>query len=109
LVVGASSAWRSGERAGWLRLAVSMTFAGAANGGLWYVLGTAPGFPRIMYWPVIVAAAVFGAASVPVILWWSRRYRARVIARLPPMACTRCGYDRAGLPPGARCPECGQA
>lgn len=25
-----------------------------------------------------------------------------------PRACRRCGYDRGGLPPGARCPECGE-
>jgi hypothetical protein len=44
--------------------------------------------------------AAFLAALVAVV-WWRGR-------RPPPTGrCGVCGYDRAGLPPRAACPECG--
>src|SRR5436853_710346 len=101
-------AWRGGERPGWLRLGVAMTLSGAANAGLWAVFATLPGMPPLMYWPMIAVGGVLGAAGVPPILWWARRYRARMLGRLPPVACAACGYDLAGLPSESRCPMCGQ-
>ena len=35
-------------------------------------------------------------------LWWRDR------RRFAPGLCQRCGYDLAGLPAGAACPECGR-
>lgn len=38
------------------------------------------------------------------VLWWPH---VRAIGRAKPGHCPRCGYDRAGLAAGAKCPECG--
>ncbi len=47
-------------------------------------------------------------AAIPFALWLAvgplRRRRRRRAGR-----CTRCAYDRAGLPVDSVCPECGQA
>jgi hypothetical protein len=54
-----------------------------------------------LWWPLIVAclAATVGA--------WRLDSLARRRARLN--CCPKCNYNRAGLAPGAVCPECGSA
>lgn len=51
------------------------------------------------------AMSVACIAGAAVVLWSSRRFLAG-----PSAAHARCvcGYERRGLPPGARCPECGR-
>jgi hypothetical protein len=65
-------------------------------------------YPTITRWPtgywvtvsLMYPLAISGAASIG--LWWLNR-------RSAIGTCKTCGYDRAGLPPGAPCPECGPA
>lgn len=46
--------------------------------------------------------SAFLAAGIPTgLLWWWDRRRPRA------GMCVKCGYDLAGLPAGAACPECG--
>lgn len=50
-------------------------------------------------WPIALSAAIVTLAA------WRLDTLARRRAR--PGMCPKCGYDRAGLPEGAACPECG--
>jgi hypothetical protein len=43
------------------------------------------------------------ALGIPAWLLWRKHLR----ERLSPSACRACGYECAGLPEGAACPECG--
>lgn len=52
---------------------------------------------RIPLWTFAAATGV-GAAAF---MWRARK--------VPVSGCAGCGYDRAGLAPGAACPECGRA
>ena len=51
--------------------------------------------------------APLALALVPTALAWRLDGLARCRVRLG--HCPHCGYDRAGLAPGAVCPECGSA
>ncbi len=44
-------------------------------------------------------------AGVPMLLWRQELKRRRAQLNL----CPKCNYDRTGLAPDARCPECGRA
>jgi len=63
------------------------------------------GFPIDPIWPGLVGDVLFWSALAWVLLVsagalrrWRRRRRGQ---------CAQCGYDAAGLPVGAVCPECG--
>ncbi len=87
--------WGTGAGTGWIPL--------AARGEMWWwdrwALG-GPGTPWLVYapiWFVAIPVAAVAAGS-----WWRLcRLRPR------PGLCTNCGYDRTGIGPSARCPECG--
>lgn len=67
----------------------AQTYSTPDGGGAWV---------RLPLWLLLIPAApIAGHALVAGI----RALRA------VPGACARCGYDRAGLPEGAVCPECG--
>ncbi|MFN0012504.1 MAG: hypothetical protein ACKVS8_12770 [Phycisphaerales bacterium] len=51
--------------------------------------------------------APFVLFLIPTAIAWCLDARARRAARIG--LCAKCGYDRAGLAPGAVCPECGAA
>lgn len=62
--------------------------------------------PLAPVWPgLAVNTALYGGAWMLLVgaLRAVRRVRRRRAGR-----CVRCGYPRAGLPPGSLCPECGQ-
>lgn len=63
------------------------------------------GFPiRPVWWGLLGNAAIYAAAcwtAVGGVRWSWRRLRYKR------GACVACGYDLAGLPEGAGCPECG--
>ncbi len=65
--------------------------------------------PYWVYWPgAVVNAAVWGSAVV-VIYAVYRGMRRLLGTRDRAMLCRCCGYNCAGLPSGASCPECGMA
>jgi hypothetical protein len=65
------------------------------------------GIPLFPIWPgfalntLFYAAIAWGLWRIPILI---RRHRRRIRG-----LCLKCAYNRAGLAPGARCPECGHA
>lgn len=64
------------------------------------------GLPLAAWWSgLIFNTAFYGVVWVLIGLAFST---ARARARRQADRCSHCAYDRAGLPTGARCPECGR-
>ena len=68
----------------------------------WPAAGTSPRYvwASVPYWSLVAAGAI-GSAWL-----WRRRWNDRRRARAE-LVCEQCDYPRAGLAPGAPCPECG--
>ncbi len=54
-------------------------------------------FVNVAFWAMVLSAIFGGAAML------------RGLCRIRRGRCARCNYDLRGLPPGAPCPECGNA
>jgi hypothetical protein len=65
--------------------------------------GALPIFESVISIPLWVPLL---AAATPASLLWRSDIKAH---RRKPNVCWRCSYDRAGLAPDAKCPECGSA
>jgi hypothetical protein len=78
---------------------------------MWHVYSAGDQDHWILIVSLMLPAAVLGAAGAAA--WALDRRAPRPIPAFPESPtgkCTRCGYDRAGLPGGgwAVCPECGR-
>lgn len=63
------------------------------------------GFPiRPVWWGLLGNAAIYGAVCWLAVVGCPRAWRR---LRHKPGSCRGCGYNLAGLPEGAGCPECG--
>jgi hypothetical protein len=58
-------------------------------------------------WPNMISTVLTSAALVIAIRVLRSFYRRRHREWSGAGACLRCGYDRRGLAPDAKCPECG--
>jgi hypothetical protein len=58
---------------------------------------------RLLHDPVWAGGCFLLAVAIAVAASW----RSVAALRRGPDACAMCGYDRGGLAPGSRCPECG--
>ena len=65
--------------------------------------------PNIIHWPGLLGNVAFYAAviALPLFTLATIRILALELHRARHNRCPSCGYDRAGLTPGAACPECG--
>lgn len=73
-------------------------------GWLWLPRSASWGTSRVI---LAVPLWCFAVPFVAIAFATERRYR-RQLKLDRKGKCRKCGYDRTGLPPGARCPECGK-